>query len=257
MPRVVRKLETGLPRYLEIARDIERAILSGRWPPGHRIPTETVLTERYGCARMTVNKALSSLASAGLIERKRKLGTFVAVSRRESAILEIHDIKDEIVASGSTYRYQLLSRSLARAAAAEAARLGIPRGAPIMRIKALHFAGDTPFTLEDRLINVAEVPGAAQEQFKTISGGAWLIAYVPWTRAEHRISAATPTAIEADTLQIPARSACLVVERQTWRFERAVTAVRLIFPGAMHHLVARFTPSQSSPSISGGKTSTI
>jgi GntR family histidine utilization transcriptional repressor len=245
MPRAARKLAAELPRYLEIARDIEQAILSGKWHPGHRIPTETELTTRYDCARMTVNKALSSLASSGLIERRRKLGTFVAVPRRESAVVEIRDIKDEIVASGSTYHYQLLSRSLGRAAAPDAARLGISRGAPILRIKALHFAGDTPFTLEDRLINIAEVPHAAQEPFRTISGGAWLIAHVPWTRAEHRISAATPTAVESGKLQIAARSACLVVERQTWRFERAITAVRLIFPGPMHHLVARFTPRQS------------
>jgi GntR family histidine utilization transcriptional repressor len=245
MPRTARKIESDLPRYLEIARDIEQAILSGKWPPGHRIPTETELTARYRCARMTVNKALSSLVSCGLIERRRKLGTFVAVPRRESAILEIRDIKDEIGASGSTYRYHLLSRSLGRAAAPEAARLGIARGTPVLRLKALHFAGDTPFTLEDRLINVGEVPDAAQESFKAISGGAWLIAHVPWTRAEHRISAAAPTASEADRLQIAARSACLVVERQTWRFERAITAVRLIFPGTMHHLVARFTPRQS------------
>jgi GntR family histidine utilization transcriptional repressor len=244
MPRTARKPDADLPRYLEIARDIERAILSGRWPPGHRIPTETELTVRYGCARMTVNKALSSLASGGLIERRRKLGTFVAVPRRESAILEIHDIKDEIAASGGTYRYQLLSRSLGRAAASDAARLGIRRGTPILRLKALHFAGDTPFTLEDRLINVGEVPDVAQEPFKTVSGGAWLIAHVPWTRAEHRISAAAASAFEADKLQIATRSACLVVERQTWRVERAITAVRLIFPGTMHHLVARFTPRQ-------------
>lgn len=245
MPRAARKLDPELPRYLEIARDIERAILSGKWPPGHRIPTETELTERYDCARMTVNKALSSLVSGGLIERRRKLGTFVAVPRQEAAVLEIRDIKDEIVASGSTYRYQLLSRSLGRAATPDAARLGVSRGAPVVKIKALHFAGDTPFTLEDRLINVGEVPEAAQEPFKTISGGAWLIAHVPWTRAEHRISAAPPRTFESEKLQIATRSACLIVERQTWRFEQAITAVRWIFPGPMHHLVARFTPRQA------------
>lgn len=122
--------------------------------------------------------------------------------------------------------------------------MGVTRGAPVLRIKALHFAGDTPFTLEDRLINIGEVPAAAQEPFKNVSGGAWLIAHVPWTRAEHRISAAPPTAFESEKLQVAARTACLIIERQTWRFERAITAVRLIFPGSMHHLVAHFTPRQ-------------
>jgi GntR family histidine utilization transcriptional repressor len=237
-----RKKEDILPRYLEIARDIRHAIMSGRWKPGHRIPTESKLTERYGCARMTVNKAFSSLANSGLIERRRKLGTFVAMPRQQAAVLEVRDIKDEIVASGSTYRYKLLSRSLRRAQASEAEKLSVARGAPILRLTALHFAGDTPFALEDRLINVGEVRRAAEEPFTDISGGAWLIAHVPWTEAEHRISATSADASESKYLQIAPRTACLVVERQTWRLARPITAVRLIFPGSMHHVVGHFTP---------------
>lgn len=247
MPRrdTARKGRAPLARYLEIARDIEQAIMSGRWPPGHRIPPEADLSKRYSCARMTVSKALSSLASAGLIERRRRLGTFVAMPHRESAVLELRDLKDEILARGSTYRYQLLSRTLGRALAPEAARLGLTKGAPILRIKALHIASDTPFALEERLINIGEVPRSAEESFTDISGGAWLIAHVPWTEAEHRISAAMANAFEADTLQIAQRSACLVMERQTWRLDRAITHVRLVFPDSMHHLVARFAPRKS------------
>ena len=236
------KKEDLLPRYLEIARDIRQAIMSGRWKPGHRIPTESELTTRYGCARMTVNKALSSLASSGLIERRRKLGTFVAMPRQQAAVLEVRDIKEEIVASGSTYRYKLLARSLGRAQAPEAEKLSVARGAPILRLKALHFAGDTPFALEERLINVSEVRRAAEEPFTDISGGAWLIAHVPWTEAEHRISAASANAFESKHLQIPPRTSCLVVERQTWRLARPITAVRLTFPGSMHRVVGHFTP---------------
>jgi GntR family histidine utilization transcriptional repressor len=240
-----KKLASTIPRYLEIARDIEQSILSGRWPPGHRIPPETDLTESYACARMTVSKALSSLASAGLIQRRRRLGTFVAMPSQQSAVLELRDLKDEILARGSTYRYQLLSRALGRAPASESERLGLPKGAPVVRIKALHIASDTPFALEERLINVKEVPRSAEEPFTHISGGAWLIAHVPWTEAEHRISATAANTFESDKLQIAPRSACLVVERQTWRLRRAITYVRLVFPESMHHLVARFTPRQS------------
>ena len=45
--------------YQRILGDIRGRILSGEWPPGHRIPFEHELTEEYGCSRMTVNKALS------------------------------------------------------------------------------------------------------------------------------------------------------------------------------------------------------
>ena len=63
--------------YKQIRLDIERRILTGEWPPGHRIPFEHELMARYGCSRMTVSKALSELAQADLIERRRRAGTFV------------------------------------------------------------------------------------------------------------------------------------------------------------------------------------
>lgn len=102
------------------------------------------MTARYACARMTVSKALSALVSAELIERRRRFRTFVAMPRTQSAVLEVRDLKDEIIARGSAYRYQLLSRELGRALAPEAATLGLAKGASILRVKALHCASDTP-----------------------------------------------------------------------------------------------------------------
>ena len=58
-----------------ILEDVEGKILSGEWPPGHRIPFEHELTEQYRCSRMTVNKAITELVKRGLIERRRKSGS--------------------------------------------------------------------------------------------------------------------------------------------------------------------------------------
>src|SRR5205085_6106152 len=97
-----------LPRYAEIRRELETAILSGRWRPGHRVPSEHELVIRHGCSRMTVNKALSALASAGLIVRRRRSGSFVATPVAEESILEIHDIEAEATRDGKAYRFELV-----------------------------------------------------------------------------------------------------------------------------------------------------
>mgnify|MGYP002714813616 FL=1 len=44
--------------YKRIRLDIETRILTGEWPPGHRIPFEHQLMARYRCSRMTVNKEI-------------------------------------------------------------------------------------------------------------------------------------------------------------------------------------------------------
>lgn len=72
--------------YQRIRGDIESRILSGDWPPGHRVPFEHELMESYDCSRMTVNKVLSALAVAGLVERRRRAGSFVSRPRVQSAI---------------------------------------------------------------------------------------------------------------------------------------------------------------------------
>ena len=98
-----------LPRYAEIRRELETAILSGRWPPGHRVPSEHELVVRYGCSRMTVNKALSALAAAGLIVRRRRAGSFVATPEADESILEIRDMGAEARREGVTLK-SLLER---------------------------------------------------------------------------------------------------------------------------------------------------
>jgi GntR family histidine utilization transcriptional repressor len=63
--------------HQSILSEIEGRIVSGEWPPGHRIPFEVDLAQQYGCSRMTVNKVMTQLAKAGLIERRKKSGSFV------------------------------------------------------------------------------------------------------------------------------------------------------------------------------------
>src|SRR6476620_12361954 len=94
--------------YKRIRADIEKRILTGEWPPGHRIPFEHELVARYGCSRMTVNKALSELAQADLIERRRRAGSFVRRPKLLSAVLRIADIRAEITALGRSDGHQLI-----------------------------------------------------------------------------------------------------------------------------------------------------
>ena len=101
--------------YGQIMADIERRILSGEWPPGHKIPFEHELTSRYHCSRMTVSKALTRLASAGLIKRRRKAGTFVSRPHGQSAVLQIHDVGAEVASLGLSYAFEILRLSKRRA----------------------------------------------------------------------------------------------------------------------------------------------
>ncbi|OHB26134.1 MAG: histidine utilization repressor [Phenylobacterium sp. RIFCSPHIGHO2_01_FULL_69_31] len=228
--------------HRRIRAEISERILSGAWPPGHRVPAEHELMAEYGCSRMTVNKALAPLAEQGLIVRRRKAGSFVARPRIHSVVLDIPDIAAEVSTRGEPYGYELLSRTVRIATAQEAAELGLDGPAQVLALRCLHRASGRPFALEERLINLDAAPEAADADFAATPPGGWLLGHVPWTEAEHRISAANVQKPVAATLGIAPTAACLVLERRTWRGDDRITHVRLTFPGEAYDLVARFAP---------------
>jgi len=238
--------------HKKIRADISERILSGDWPPGRRIPFEHELMAQYGCSRMTVNKALSPLAESGLIVRRRRAGSFVSRPRIHSAVLDIPDIQAEISGRGEPYGYELLSRKVRPANRRDDEGLELGPGGRVLALQCLHRASGRPFALEERLISLSSAPQAEEVDFTAISPGAWLLGFVPWTEAEHRISAVNVTKATARLLAIEPTAACLSLERRTWRGDDRITHVRLIFPGEAYDLVARFSPS-ASRAEAGGK----
>lgn len=237
-----------------IRADIERKIVSGEWPPGHRIPFEKELTVQYGCSRMTVNKVLSRLAEIGLIDRRRRAGSFVSRPRAQSAVLDIPDIGAEIARRNGRYRYELLSRARRRATPGDRALLQVEPGSEVLALTCRHVAGDDPFAYEERLLNLAAVPAADAVDFATTPPGTWLLGHVPWTDAEHRIGSVNAGTTYAAPLRIEPETACLVVERRTWREGVSITQVVQTFPGHLYHLTARFRPgaqTEEAPRLRG------
>lgn len=232
--------------HRRIRAEIEKRILSGEWRPGDRIPFEHELMAQYGCARMTVNKAIASLAEEGLIVRRRRAGSFVAQPRIHSVMLEIPDIQAEITARGERYGLKLLARRRRKPVGSRPDEKELAGKGDLLVLRCLHLANERPFALEDRLISLASVPEAQNIDFAAEPPGSWLLGHVPWTQAEHRITAVNADRETAETLDIEVRTACLALERRTWRGDEHITHVRQVFPGTHYDLIARFAPRSGS-----------
>jgi GntR family transcriptional regulator, histidine utilization repressor len=229
--------------YQRIRNDLEANITSGAWPPGHRVPFEHELMQTYACSRMTVNKVLSALADSGLVVRRRRAGSFVSRPRVQSAILQIPDLKAEVEKRGENYAYRLLDLRKHAASTQDKARLGVDGRIMVLALRCRHEAEGQPFAIEDRLINLQAVPDALKQDFSVTPPNTWLVGHVPWTGTEHRITACNADKSIAADLAIDEGAACLVIERRTWRNGEPITAVRLIHPGHLYDLIARFTPT--------------
>lgn len=229
--------------HQRILGDIEGKIVSGEWPVGFRIPFEIDLAKQYGCSRMTVNKALTQLARAGLIDRVKKSGSFVSQPHAQSAVLEINDIRKEVESLKLPYGFATTSRVRRKATSADRVLLDVPPSAAVLELTCLHMAGNKPFCLEERLISLDSVPDAEAADFDKTTPGQWLLSQIPWSSAEHRIFAVASDAEVSKALAVPLETACLVIERRTWSGAGPVTQVRFTYPGDRHALVATFTPA--------------
>jgi GntR family histidine utilization transcriptional repressor len=238
------QLDGDGPVWLQIRRALAQPILNGEWRPGTRIPAELALKAHFRASRMTVNKAIQSLAAEGLLQRRRKVGTVVAERAQDRPVFEIWNTVDVVQRSGAEYGYRLLQCELVKEDAEKRALLHVRPSTPLLSIRCVHLADGQPFQLEERLVNVDAAPGITGHPLETVPPGPWLLAHVPWTEAEHTISACEAGPEEADALGVRVGSACLVVERRTWNADVPVTLARLWHSGAQHRLVGKFEPAR-------------
>lgn len=73
---------TSMPhhKYRQILEKLQDDIVSGRYKPGKRLPSEAELVRRFGASRMTVFRAMHELQSLGIVTRRVGSGTFVSTS---------------------------------------------------------------------------------------------------------------------------------------------------------------------------------
>ena len=209
-----------------IRAEVLRRIRARDWPPGALIPGEEALAEEFGVARATVNRALTALADAGVIERKKRAGTRVAELPVRRARLEIPVIRLDVLGRGLAYDFKLLADRLAPAPVPVTARLGLPEGQPMRYLETLHLAGGRPFVLETRWLNPAVLPVPVPD-FGKVSVNEWLVTHVSLVSGDIAFTAEPASLREAGVMGVPTGTALLVAERTTQGIAGPVTWVRL------------------------------
>ncbi len=228
--------EAGIRSWQTVQDEVLRRLHSREWRPGEIIPNEADLSREFGCARATVNRALRNLAEAGLLDRRRKAGTRVALHPVRKATLDIPVIRNEIEAKGLTYRYSLITRRLIEPPVEIMGRMQARTGDQMLHINALHMADGRPYVYENRWINPAVVPAALDVDFSKSSPNEWLVENIPFEGGDISFSARSAGTEEAEILDCGQGEGLFIIDRSTWSADRIITSVRLTFaPGYRMH----------------------
>jgi len=137
----------------EYARDKMRTLVRSELSPGDRIPSEQQLAQEFQVSRNTIRETLNELQSAGWLDRKWGVGTFVsptAALLQTSTITEFHPIPETIRISGRRCSVRFASYEPWNGTGPHYAELPLWRllqieeGEPVWHLERLYLADDVP-----------------------------------------------------------------------------------------------------------------
>ncbi|RNF33266.1 GntR family transcriptional regulator [Paracoccus methylarcula] len=215
------------PKAQLIAGEVRRRIVEREWQQGERIPDEADLAVTFGAARATVNKALQLLADEGLLDRRRRAGTRVAVNPVRKAVFTIPIIREQVESAGMEYSHRVIAQRRSPVPEAIATRIGLPAGRILIHLRAVHYGNDRAFQFEDRWINPDSAPGLDTVDFRHQNANEWLVRNAPYLRADIAFSAENADRRDARLLRVPKGQALLILHRSTWNDAGPITTVRI------------------------------
>ncbi|WP_298284930.1 histidine utilization repressor [Acidocella sp.] len=226
--------------YERVKRHLREGIAAGTWPAGGRIPSEFELMERLGASRMTVHRALRELSAEGVLHRVQGVGSFVQPREPRSALLEIHDIAEDITARGHSHQAQVLALTALSSSAAQSAEFSLPPRAPLFYSEIVHFESGTPVQFEQRFISPGFAPGYLGQDFTQITPNRYLQSIAPPDEVEHILHAVAPDERTQQLLAIGPHEPCLRLSRRTWWSGAQATRSVLTHPGSRYALGSRY-----------------
>jgi GntR family transcriptional regulator len=202
------------PLYVQVRERLLERIRLGAWKPGQLIPNEFEIAAEFGVSQGTARKAISELASEGLVVRRQGRGTFVVEHTPAHVLFRFFNIYD---ASGAAVipDSRDAQPSVERATAEEREALALDKNALVIRIRRTRMRAGVPFITETITLPEALFPGLGAmpaipntlyDMFQKTYG-------VLLTHTHDRLSAVAADAEAAATLAVAPGTALLRIDR--------------------------------------------
>ncbi|MDB5639809.1 MAG: phosphonate metabolism transcriptional regulator PhnF [Bradyrhizobium sp.] len=205
---------SGVALWRQVADGIERAIASGSFAAGEKLPGEIEIAESYRVNRHTVRRALATLAERGLVRAERGSGTYVEAQRIAYPLRSRTRFSEIVGAGGREPRGQLIGASEEPATRDLARQLALKIGAPLIRIEALRLADRIPICVGTTWFSAERFPEAGRI-YERVRSTTKLLAHYgirDYRRASTRVTAGIVDATDAAQLDLALGRPILVVD---------------------------------------------
>ncbi|MDO4553088.1 MAG: GntR family transcriptional regulator [Bacillota bacterium] len=206
--------ETRFLAYQRVYEALRESILAGNYKEGTLLPTEAQLEKEYGVSRPTIRKALSLLAGEGLVDVRQGRGTLVRLVSMAQNYNQVNSVTETLRKEGCEVTTRNLHIERIKAPEQTAEALNLSDGCEVARIQRVQCADGLPVCIMENYIPYALVPGIEEKQ-KIVSLYRFLESEYNFQieKSRDRIYARSADFYEAQILQVPVRTALMVVWR--------------------------------------------
>jgi GntR family transcriptional regulator len=230
---------TGGPRYIQLKRRLENAIVKGQLPGGTPLPPEREIATMTGLSRVTVRKAVRPLVDEGLIVQRRGSGTIVAekVVKVEQSLSRLTSFTEDMARRGMTVTSTWLARGIFMPSPEEIMSLGLSATESVARLARLRLADETPLAIERASLSAGILPNPSEVE-TSLYQMLDKLGRKP-VRAMQRISATNLGAEDADLLNVEEGIAGLKITRISYLATgQIVELTKSIYRGDAYDFVA-------------------
>ena len=136
----------AIPFYYQLETILRKRINSGELTQGDILPSEEALAKEYNLSRITVRQAFSSLASDGLIIRKRGKGTFVSKKYTPIEAPKFTGFIEDLISMGIRTKSKILNIAIVDGPQNIREHLELEVGAKLCRIEKIRLVEGSPFS---------------------------------------------------------------------------------------------------------------
>jgi len=129
--------------YRDVADKLKEDIMSGRYPIGSFLPTETELEATFNVSKITVRKAIELLAADEYVEKRSGRGTTVLSNRPYNKLSKGTTFSQLLEKTGKEYTKKNLSYELVELAPEHPAYSLM--GKEVMRLRRMYYFDHQPF----------------------------------------------------------------------------------------------------------------
>lgn len=155
------------PIYQQIADGISSLILSGKWEPGAKIPSEEEIITKLKISRGTLRKSLDILAEQGMLTKSQGKGTFVSKPKISYPFAqELISFAETMAHKGLTYETNVIEQKVIYPGQSVQKKLQLSKEDKVLQLKRIRSIDGEPAILLENWVSIKYFPGIEKVDFK-------------------------------------------------------------------------------------------